>query len=255
MSFTKRVEIKRNELGKEILKEDIVVIEEPFTMFINAKEFITLLCSPNNIKELIVGFLFSEGLIETYEDITSISVDKSRGLAYIYIINDLHTHKEYSGKRVITTGCGKGSGVYNFSDLLRKKEMVNAEEKSVPNEKTIFFIASKINDISPVFKETGGVHSCSLWEENQLIYSFEDIGRHNALDKIIGKILIEKYDVSNKILLSSGRISSEMLIKCAKIGIAVIISRSAPTSLAIKLSKELGVVLIGFARGKKFNIY
>jgi FdhD protein len=113
----------------------------------------------------------------------------------------------------------------------------------------------EFNQSSELFRETGGVHGCALSYSKGIIFSEEDIGRHNAMDKLIGRARLERIDLSDKFVLTTGRISSELLIKASKQGIPIIASRSAPTELAIKLAKETGVTLIGFARGDKLNIY
>ena len=116
-------------------------------------------------------------------------------------------------------------------------------------------LIKEFNKSSQLFLDTGGVHSCALCDINKIIIFKEDIGRHNALDKVLGKALLEDIDFRDKIILTSGRISSEILIKTAKRQIPVIVSRSAPTSLSIDIAKKLNITLIGFARGKRMNIY
>lgn len=120
---------------------------------------------------------------------------------------------------------------------------------------SILNLSNKLNENSQLFKETGGVHSCALCSEEEIIMFHEDVGRHNALDKIVGEAFLKEIPFEDKILITSGRISSEMIIKTAKQRIPIIVSRSAPTELSVGIAKELGITLIGFARGRRMNIY
>ncbi|WP_236913391.1 formate dehydrogenase accessory sulfurtransferase FdhD [Clostridium sp. Cult1] len=252
MDTIKRVDILRIK-GEEFKEEeDVVILEYPFTIFVNDEEVITLLCSPNSLKELMVGFLFSEEFISSLSDIDRIRLDEDKGIGYIYLKNINQFNEKLRGKRTITSGCGKGTLFYNVLDSFKSKRIKEPLSIEVANIKRLI---SKFNKKSELFLNTGGVHSCALCSANDIILFEEDIGRHNALDKIFGKALLEGIDTKDKIILTSGRISSEILIKSAKRQVPVIVSRSAPTSLSIELAEELGITLIGFARGQKMNIY
>ena len=252
MDTIKRVDILRIK-GEEFKEEeDVVILEYPFTIFVNDEEVITLLCSPNSLKELMVGFLFSEEFLSSLSDIDRIRLDEDKGIGYIYLKNINQFNEKLRGKRTITSGCGKGTLFYNVLDSFKSKRIKEPLSIEVANIKRLI---SKFNKKSELFLNTGGVHSCALCSANDIILFEEDIGRHNALDKIFGKALLEGIDTKDKIILTSGRISSEILIKSAKRQVPVIVSRSAPTSLSIELAEELGITLIGFARGQKMNIY
>lgn len=232
--------------------EDLVVCEYPFTIFLNEQEFITLLCSPKSLKSLSIGFLYSEGIIKSVSDIDSINIDEKMGYAYIKIGNLSKFAKQLYGKRVITTGCGKGSIFYNALDSLKCKNFKNNLDIEY---KKLLDIMKVFNKKSELFLETGGVHSVGLIDDNKILYFEEDIGRHNALDKIIGSCLVDNVNIEDKSIITSGRITSEIVLKCAKLGIGCIISRSAPTNLAIDTGKKLNIEIIGFARGNKLNVY
>ncbi|HSH34866.1 formate dehydrogenase accessory sulfurtransferase FdhD [Schnuerera sp.] len=252
MDSTKTVNIIRIKGKESMNEEDIVIMEYPFTIFVNDEEIITLLCSPNSLKELLVGFLYSEGFLTSFSDIDRIRIDKDKGIGYIYLKNINKFNEKLRGKRTITSGCGKGTLFYNVLDSFKSKKI----EKSLSLQADeIKEIVRQFNRKSELFLTTGGVHSCALCSNQDIIIFEEDIGRHNALDKIFGKALLEKIDTKDKIILTSGRISSEILIKSAKRQVPVIVSRSAPTSLAVEMATELGITLIGFARGEKMNIY
>lgn len=252
MDVTKKYIIKKyqNEEVDEV--EDLVVCEYPLTIFLNDQEFITLLCSPKSLKNLSIGFLYSEGIIKSASDIDSINIDEKMGYAYIKIGNVSKFAKQFYGKRVITTGCGKGSIFYNALDSLKCKQFKNNLDIDY---KKLLDIMKLFNKKSELFLETGGVHSVGLIDGDDILYFEEDIGRHNALDKIIGNCLIDNVNIEDKAIITSGRITSEIVLKCAKLGIGCIISRSAPTNLAIDTGKKLNIEIIGFARGNKLNVY
>lgn len=252
MDVTKKYIIKKyqNEEVDEV--EDLVVCEYPLTIFLNDQEFITLLCSPKSLKNLSIGFLYSEGIIKSASDIDSINIDEKMGYAHIKIGNVSKFAKQLYGKRVITTGCGKGSIFYNALDSLKCKQFKNNLDIDY---KKLLDIMKLFNKKSELFLETGGVHSVGLIDGECILYFEEDIGRHNALDKIIGSCLIDNVNIEDKAIITSGRITSEIVLKCAKLGIGCIISRSAPTNLAIDTGKKLNIEIIGFARGNKLNVY
>jgi len=232
--------------------EDLVILEYPFTIFIDDEEIITLLCTPKSLKELAIGFLYSEGFIDNLDVIEKIYIDEDKGRAYVDLKFRKVLNEKLQGKRTITSGCGKGTVFYNVLDSFKSKKVENKLTITIEN---VVQLTKEFNNKSDLFLSTGGVHSCALCDINNIIYFEEDIGRHNALDKILGRAFIDEIDLSDKIVVTSGRISSEMLIKSAKRGIPAIVSRSAPTSLAIDMARELNIILIGFARGQKMNIY
>lgn len=252
MEGTREYEVMRVEGDNIFKKEDYVIIEYPFTIFLNDNEFITLLCTPSSLEHLAIGFLHSEGLIKNREDVTKVRVDNEKGIAYVYTKNQSNISEKLYGKRTITTGCGKGTVFYNVVDSFRSKKIENNTKIDI---RKITDLIRKFNKESKLFLKTGGVHSCALSDSENIIIFEEDIGRHNALDKIIGKVFMENIDVSDKMILTSGRISSEVLIKMAKVGIPIIVSRSAPTNLTLEIAKDLNITVIGFVRGDKMNIY
>lgn len=252
MDYTRNYEILRVNRDSKNLEEDTVVVETPFTIFIDGKEVITLLCTPKSLKELSVGFIFSEGWIDSIDDIKKIDIDKESSIAYIDLNRKSSFAESFQGKRTITSGCGKGTLFYNVIDSFKSKKI------KAPLELDLEVIKNNMRDFnkrSELFQETGGVHSCGLYFKSNIVIFEEDIGRHNALDKIIGKALVDGIDLKDKMVFTSGRISSEILIKTAKREISTIVSRSAPTSLAIEMAEELGINLVGFVRGEKLNIY
>lgn len=252
MDNTKNYEIIRIKGDSRSLEDDLVVVEIPFTIFINDEEVITLFCSPKSLKELCVGFIFSEGWVEKIEDIKNIDLDFVESIAYIDLEEASGFTRSFRGKRTITPGSSKVGLYYNVIDSFKSQRI---EEPLRLDLEIIKKNMRDFNKKSELFKNTGGVHSCGLYYQDEMLVFEDDIGRHNALDKIIGRALLDGIDLRDKMILTSGRISSEILIKIAKIGISTIVSMSAPTSLAIELAEELSINLLGFVRGEKLNIY
>lgn len=233
-------------------KEVAVVTEKPLTIYLNHNELATLICSPGGIPELTIGFLFSEGLIQQRSDIEDIRYREDEGLLWIETTNHVNRTDNFL-RRHIASCCGKGrAGLYFINDARQLQPVVSDWRLSVA--RIIAFMA-ELEKRAESFRLTGGVHSAALADESQIIIHFEDIGRHNAVDKVLGYAVLNEISSHNKCLLLSGRIASEILIKAARGKIPVIISRAAPTELTLELAEELGLCIVGFVRGERLNIY
>ena len=230
-------------------EQDQVVVEVSLTICLNDQEIVTFFCSPWDHKYLALGFLFGEGLLGGTEDLKAITFDQQRGIVCVQTKNpgnDL-PQKLY-GRRTITSGYGREAA-------LDPPEGEAAAPAPSLSGKTLLTLMHDLQERALLFKRTGGVHNAALADTKQILVYNEDIGRHNAIDKIVGECLIRGISPREKILLSSGRLSAEIIVKGAKAGLPVIVSRSAPTSLAVDLADQAGITLVGFARGNRFNIY
>ncbi len=222
-----------------------------FTIFLNDQELATLLCSPGNLQYLAVGFLASEGLLKSKDEIKKMEVDDWLGTAHMEIEGANKTDDGFFVKRLIASGCGGAATFYSVADATIPK--VESPMKISPDE--VFALVSEFQHRSQLYLATHGVHNAALADRRDIIIFSEDIGRHNAIDKIFGKCLLEDIPTNDRIIISSGRISSEILHKVAKRGIPIIVSISVPTSLGLKTADKLGITLIGSVRGKKMNVY
>ncbi|MCR3921692.1 MAG: formate dehydrogenase accessory sulfurtransferase FdhD, partial [Firmicutes bacterium] len=222
---------------------DPIIREVPLTIYLNGQEFVTLLYTPEMPEMLATGFLRSEGLIRQFSDITSLRFDEEQGFLFVEAEGSNLAEKLY-GKRTITSGCGKGTVFYNVLDAL-KSNPVQSDFSLTSTQ--ILALMKQLQERAVLFQLTGGIHSAALGSAEEILYFCEDIGRHNAVDKLIGLCLKEGVNLGDKVLVSSGRISSEILVKTAKLGIPVLISRAAPTTLSIELAETLGITLVGFA--------
>lgn len=238
--------------GTPTMEDETIAIEYPLTIFVNNDEFATMVCTPTNMRELVVGFLASEGIIRLYNEIKSIEIDVERGFAYVQLFKTLEKDNRDHSSRFIGSCCGKSRQFYFKSDVQTAKTVMS---KLTVSAQTCLNLMDRLQTESEHFQKTGGVHNAALCTVDELIAVRTDIGRHNALDKLYGHILENKIPLVNKLIVFSGRISSEVLLKISKIGIGIIVSKSAPTDLALRLADDLGITAIGFARRNKMNVY
>jgi FdhD protein len=248
---TKRVTVLKIDEGRRKKVGDVVVREYPLTIVFNGQQLVTLLCSPDKLDCLAVGFLFSEGLIGSKRDIKKLEIDEKRGVVWIETRTGEMPSDDFLSKRYITTGCGKGT---SFLGLPRGKSIRN-ESKIRLSPSQISALMKEFQERSTTHRETGGVHSAALANARGIIVFSEDIGRHSAIDKILGECVLKGISMKNRIILTSGRISSEILMKIARATIPVIVAKSAPTDMGVSIAEKSGVTLVGFARGKRMNVY
>lgn len=233
--------------------QDVVVDEMPLTIYLNGKEVVTILCSPGDEQYLVMGFLISEGMVDSLEEVSQLKIDLDSGLVWVETTVVKLQDEKLPFKRCLTACCGKGRVGFYFANDARVTNQVKTSLKLSTNDVQDYVRA--FDAISELFRLTGGVHGGALGEGGRFIYHSQDIGRHNVLDKLYGYCLVNSIPIADKIIVFSGRVSSEIVLKVSKMNIAVIIARSAPTRLALGLADELGITVIGFARENRFNIY
>jgi FdhD protein len=213
---------------------------------------VTLLCTPKDLKYLAVGFLSSEGLIGNKEEIKKIILDDRRGVVRVETEEDKEIGADLLFKRLITSGCGRGAAFFSAADATNQARV---ESQMKISAREVFALAKEFQHRSQVYRATGGVHSAALCDPKGILIFSEDIGRHNAIDKIFGECLLKDIPTDDRIVITSGRVSSEVLLKTTKRNIPIVISKSAPTDLAVDLAVDLGITLIGFVRGRRMNVY
>ncbi len=238
--------IYRYENGQFTQLERPVVREQPLTIIVNGVELATFLCTPVRPDYLTVGFLAFEGMIEGPGDILELDVDVENGIVEVELAQALIPPQ----KRVFTSGCGMG---LTFS--LRLSHYIPLESTLTLAPKQIFPLMQELFDRALLYKASRGIHAAALSDEDGVLLIAEDVGRHNALDKILGEALIKGISTRGRILVTTGRISSEMLRKGAFMGTPFVLSRTSPTTLSIEAAKRLGLTLIGYVRRNSFNIY
>lgn len=247
-------EILRLGIGGAERIEDSVVTEHPVTIKINGAEFATLVCSPDFVEDLVTGFLASEGVIRRYDDLEDVWIEEKKGTVHIKTKKLNPYYLNFQGKRYITSCCGAGrQGFVFINDALTAKKMDQVRVRV--SSKDCFTLMKEMQESSTVFQNTGGVHNAALCQDGKVVISRMDIGRHNALDKIYGYCLKNNIPLEDKVLAFSGRISAEILLKASKIGCEIVLSKSAPTELALQLAEQLGITTIGFIRNDSLNVY
>jgi FdhD protein len=231
---------------------DEIASELPIRLVLNDEPLVTLLCTPAELEELAVGFLLSEGLLRDKAAIKKLSVDEREAAVRIEVSDLPADFSSLFEKRTISSGCGKGVTFTNYrmyadSRIEAKKRLMGLND--------IRRLLHTFRNISALYLETGGVHSAALSDGKEILFFSEDIGRHNAVDKLIGKAFLRGVSIENKILLTSGRVTSEIVTKAGRNRFPILISRAAPSCMAISYAEDMGITLIGFARGDRMNIY
>jgi len=249
---TRKLQIIRFSEGKRKKVSDLVVRESPLTIFLNDVELATFMCSPSDLDRLAVGFLYTEGVISRGDDIRSVTSDDRQGVAWVRTKGRHKRARDLISRRLITTGCGRGLSFHDPS-LGIARLRVRSGIRVRPDE--LLSLMREFQRRSDLYRKTGGVHSAALCDHSEVLVLKEDVGRHNAVDKVVGECILSGLDTSDKILVTSGRISSEMLVKAARANIPIVLSKSAPTDLGVSLAKEFGVTLVGFVRGSRMNVY
>ncbi len=219
--------------------------EIALTLYVDRAELATMLCTPEKLNFLIAGFLRSEGLIETLNDIALMRVCDEEQVADVRLMRP----RMLGSKRILTSGCGGGVTFDEGSDV----STVASSLLVSPAQ-----ILGRMRQMLQAFggrAEQGGTHVSALSDGEELLVVSRDVGRHNTLDKIWGQCLFQSIQTAGRMLLTTGRLSSEMVVKSAKMGVPVAVSINSPTSRAVELGRKLGITLVGYARGSRLSVY
>jgi FdhD protein len=235
-------------------REEEVAAEFALTVKLDGEEFATLVCTPSDLEEMTVGFLASEGVILTADDIAKLSIDTDRGFAYVELERKITIGAEFFGKRFIGSCCGKGRQFYLQNDVRTARTVTTRMTVEAGH---CLRLMERLTEASAAYRHTGGLHNAALCsaEAVEPVAVRADIGRHNALDKLFGYCLVQRVSARDKIVAFSGRLSSEIVLKTAKLGAGVLLSNAAPTDLGLGLADELGITAAGFVRNGRMNVY
>lgn len=237
---------------RRIERSQSVIGERAVTLLLNGRELVVLLCTGYHLDELAVGFLHAEGFLQNREDLIRVEVDEDLGKVHVSTRVEPALASRLWSKRTITSGCGKGSVFYYALDALLSRP-VESTLRLRPDQ--IFQRLEDLNRLSEAYRLTHGVHNTALATPEEIVLFRDDIGRHNAVDMIVGYVFLRGIPLDDKLLMTTGRLTSEIIIKAAKVGIPAILSRNTATSLAIEVAKSMNITLIGFARGGRFTVY
>ncbi len=240
----------RGSLLQEV--EDTVVEEVPLTVYYNNEEIATLLCSPFQTEELVYGFLFNEGFIRVPEDVYNMRYDPADHLIWVEG-KPCVLQKELMSKRFVSACCGKSRASFCFANDALMVTALTSNHRISLQEAYGYVKFLKTN--SHLFNKTGGVHSGGVGHQGKVILTSHDIGRHNVFDKLCGGALRAGLKLDDHVIFFSGRVSSEILLKVAKMKVPILIALGAPTGMALSQAADLNITVIGFAREQRLNIY
>jgi FdhD protein len=234
--------------GLEPLDTEIVN-EFPLKLMVNGREIATLIASPHDLRFLVAGFLRLQGFVDQVSDFHMLSVCEDFGVANCRIRGEIPGEL----RPVLTSGCGTG---ITFTQEIRGPGQGAGNVTHMFRPEAVFRLMEALARKAEGYRSHGGIHSAAAGDaEGNLLLFAEDLGRHNTLDRIAGEALLKDIDLNGTLLVASGRVSTEMVAKAARLGVALIASRTSPTDMAVKICRETGIVLIGYARGGKFTVY
>lgn len=233
--------------GDRTAVNGLIIDEGLVRLHVNGHELATLMCTPSDLVTLALGFLRSEGIIQRIQDVRLAHVCPSQTCVEVWLHD---ADVVLPSRAILTSGCGGG---VTFDDLSQRAAPVASRWRVEPQ--AIFQAMHDMTTAASLYNATRGVHTSALSDGQRLVAVAEDVGRHNTIDRLWGHCLQQGINPADHMLVATGRISSEMLNKAAKMGIPVVASRTSPTSLSVRLAREWDILLIGYVRGHGFNIY
>ena len=233
--------------GQSEQVERKVVEEYPLRLRVNGRELATLVCSPHQLNFLLVGFFRLQGFIDSLDDILSMGVCHEYGLAELRLRTELPERLQPT----LTSGCGTGIA-YNLP-----QNLLDASQQSPRSYQSeeLFRLMNSLQSLTKQYSSHGGIHSAAIGDGKGLQLYAEDIGRHNTFDRLAGEALFKEIELEGQMLVTSGRVSTEMVAKAARLGIGLIASLTSPTDKAVELCQQAGITLVGYLRGSSMEIY
>jgi FdhD protein len=218
--------------------------EMALAIYVNRQELVTILCTPTKLNCLVLGFLYAEGIISGMDDVASMRVCEEESLVEVMLSNPEY---ELPTQRTLTSGCGGGA------TFKTQGQKVHSDLVTTPEE--VLALMNQLQKQMELYRLCGGLHTSALSDTKNLLIVAEDIGRHNTVDKIQGECLLRGLSTKDRLLLSTGRVSSEILLKAARMLAPVVVSRHSPTGSSVSLARDLGIALVGHARGGRLSVY
>jgi len=251
-----QVEIVKLDISTGTSKKitDYVAEEKPLHLFVNTTYWATILCSPSNLKELAVGHLLSEGLLKSTAEIEEVNLKENESSCYVKLKPKINVDERMSlsrlHARIVTSACGSSSP-YQY-----QRKPAKIKSKLTVKATVVFNSVNQLNFKAELFRQTGGVHAAAIYKaDGSLVALAEDVGRHNAVDKVIGIAALNQTDFGECFLASSGRLSGDIVFKAAKVGLPIVASLAAALDSGIAMAEIANLTLAGFVRGKRMNIY
>jgi FdhD protein len=228
--------------------ETAVVTERPLTLFLNAREIVTMMTIGDHPDLLAIGYLLNQNMLRPDDQITAVDYDEEIETVVVRTARETD-YEEKLKRKVQTSGCAQGTV---FGDLMEELETIELSRSARLKTSWLYALTRKINTEPSLYLKAGAIHGCVLCEEDRPLVYMEDVGRHNAVDKIAGYMFLNKVSPGDKIFYTTGRLTSEMVIKTVKMRIPILVSRSGFTAWGVDLARKAGLTLIGRARGKRF---
>jgi len=254
------VTVSRIDAAKHTIerRKDLVVEEKPLHVFLNQTHYATILCLPTHLKELAVGYLLSEGVLKSVDEIKEIRLGKV-GKCQVRLKLEVDIEKRFSAAqpftRLVLSACGSPD-YWPLSKLIDRLELHRLPLGFTVKAEVVSEAVRRLNILAETFRKTGGVHIAALYSRNgELITYAEDVGRHNAVDKVIGTAALKKLNFSHCFLASSGRLTGDIVLKGARVGVPVVASLAAAVSSGVEAAQHTGLTLISFVRGTRMNVY
>ncbi len=241
--------IAHDEYGNE--RETQIAGELPLTIYLDRREIVTLMTLGRHPEALVLGFLKNQHLVKDIEDIEAVQVDWETNAVAVTTNNPIADLEKRLEKRTVTTGCGQGTV---FGDIMAGLNEIKLNHSPV-KQSVVYDLLYNMREHNDVYKSAGAVHGCALCEDAKILNFVEDVGRHNAVDAIAGMMWLDRISGDDKIFYSTGRLTSEMVIKVSQMGISVLLSRSGITQMGLELAQKTSVTLIARAKGRHFLVF
>jgi FdhD protein len=236
-----------NEAGEMV--PTAIAGEHPLTLYVDKREIVTLMTLGHAPEALIVGYLRNQRLVDSIEDIASVQVDWETGSVAVVTRSKSNRHRKL-GKRTITSGCGQGT---MFGNLMEEIDDLKLRGDVFLSDEKLFLLIDRVRKHETIYKQAGAVHGCALAStEGEILMFVEDVGRHNAVDAIAGFMWLDGIDGSDKVFYTTGRLTSEMVIKCAQMRIPFLVSRSGLTQMGHSIAQKTGITMLGRASGRHY---
>ncbi len=249
MGTSSKRKVRRIKGGVARTAVESIVREVPVSVYVNGSEYAVLMATPTDLEALALGFLIGEGVISPAAKVEGVKVDGREWIVRVQLSGEFDSTRK---RGLVTSGCAAVAlfkGAFELVGVGRVKSRLRMKASEVQS------LIRRMISRCDAYRQTGGIHSAALAGGDGIVLFAEDVGRHNAVDKVTGRAYIDGVETGDKLLLCTGRISSEILVKAARSGIPVVVSRTSPTDLSVRLADKLGITLIGFVRGGNVSIY
>jgi FdhD protein len=228
--------------------ETSVTVERPLTLYLNGQEIVTMMTILDRPEDLALGYLLNQGMLKRDDTVTTVEYDEDLGVVVVRTERQTNFEQKLK-KKTLTSGCAQGTA---FGDLMEDFANVRLAPEAVLRTSALYRLLHRINTLPSLYLEAGAIHGCALCKDDQPVVYMEDVGRHNAVDKIAGWMFRHGEAPDDKVFYTTGRLTSEMVIKTVRMGIPILISRSGFTAWGVELAREANLTLIGRCKGKRF---